>query len=69
NIEQAELYLRKAYAKNNDPEIASHLIEVLSKKGNREEALAIFKEMIKQYPDDDQLKRVKQKIIDYNRKS
>ena len=68
-LEQAELQLKKAYSQNNDPEIASHLIEVLSQKGNKEEALAIFKEMIEQYPDDDQLKRVKQKVIDYNRNS
>ncbi|RTZ64594.1 MAG: hypothetical protein DSZ29_05405 [Aquificaceae bacterium] len=68
-LEQAELQLRKAYAENNEPEIASHLIEVLSKKGNKEAALAIFKEMIEQYPDDDQLKRVKQRIFDYNQKS
>jgi len=68
-LEQAELQLRKAYAENNEPEIASHLIEVLSKKGNKEAALAIFKEMIEQYPDDDQLKRVKQRLFDYNQKS
>ena len=69
NIEKAELYLRKAYDENKDPEIASHLIEVLSKKGNKDEALSIFKEMIEQYPNDEQLKRVKQKIIRYNRSS
>jgi tetratricopeptide (TPR) repeat protein len=68
-IEKAEQQLRKAYSTNNDPEIASHLIEVLSKKGKKEEALAIFQKMIKQYPNDDQLKRVKKKIIDYNRNS
>ena len=68
-INKAEAQLKKAYKANNDPEIASHLIEVLSKKGNKEEALAIFKEMIEQFPNDDQLKRVKKKIIDYNRSS
>jgi pentatricopeptide repeat protein len=68
-LNKAEQQLRKAYNTNNDPEIASHLIEVLSKKGNKEEALAIFKEMIEQFPNDDQLKRVKKKIIDYNRSS
>ena len=68
-LDKAELQLRKAYKENNNPEIASHLIEVLSKKGNKEEALAIFKEMIEQFPNDDQLKRVKQKVIDYNQNS
>ena len=68
-INKAETQLKKAYKANNNPEIASHLIEVLSKKGNKEEALAIFKEMIEQFPNDDQLKRVKKKIIDYNQNS
>jgi tetratricopeptide (TPR) repeat protein len=68
-MDQAELQLRKAYKTNGDPEIASHLIEVLSKKGKKNEALAIFREMIQQFPNDDQLKRVKKKIIDYNRNS
>ncbi|MCK5813744.1 MAG: tetratricopeptide repeat protein [Cocleimonas sp.] len=65
-LDKAESQLRKAYKGNNDPEIASHLIEVLSKKGNKEEALAIFKEMIEQFPNDDQLKRVKRNIIDHS---
>lgn len=69
NAQQAEIYLQQAYEKSSDPEIASHLIEVLTKLGKKEEALAIFKDMIEQYPNDDQLKRVKKKIIDYNRKS
>jgi tetratricopeptide (TPR) repeat protein len=68
-IDKAEKQLKKAYEANNDPEIASHLIEVLSKKGNKEEAMVIFKEMIEQFPNDDQLKRVKKKIIGYNRNS
>jgi tetratricopeptide (TPR) repeat protein len=68
-LDKAELQLRKAYKANNDPEIASHLIEVLSEKGNKEEALAIFKKMIEEFPNDDQLKRVKQKVIDYNQNS
>ncbi|HFC92595.1 MAG TPA: tetratricopeptide repeat protein [Leucothrix mucor] len=68
-MDKAETHLKEAYKANNDPEIASHLIEVLSKKGNKEEALAIFKEMIEQFPNDDQLKRVKKNIIDYNRNS
>ena len=68
-MDKAETQLKKAYAENNDPEIASHLIEVLAKKGNKEGALAIFQEMIEQFPNDDQLKRVKKNIIDYNRNS
>ncbi len=68
-LDKAEQQLRKAYQANNNPEIASHLIEVLSKKGNKEEALVIFEEMIEQFPNDDQLKRVKQKVIDYNQNS
>ncbi|MCK5903347.1 MAG: tetratricopeptide repeat protein [Cocleimonas sp.] len=68
-IDKAEHHLRQAYQKNRVPEIARYLIEVLAEKGNQKEAQAIFNEMIKQYPDDDELKRVKQKIIDYNRAS
>ncbi|MFZ1386380.1 MAG: tetratricopeptide repeat protein [Thiolinea sp.] len=65
----AEEWLVKAYDKMPDPEIAAHLIEVLSVNGKRNEARKLFKEMIAKYPDDKQLADVKQRVADLADKS
>lgn len=65
----AEEWLVKAYDKMPDPEIAAHLIEVLSVNGKRDEARKLFKEMIAKYPDDKQLADVKQRVADLADKS
>lgn len=51
----AEHYLRLAYQKLQDPEVASHLIEVLSKQGHLQEAKKLLEEMLQQYPGNDKL--------------
>lgn len=45
--------LRKAYAIQEDPEIAAHLAEALWKQGDKEEADAILKRALQQHPDND----------------
>ena len=42
----AEKYLRKAWSKMNDPEVASHLAQVLIDLGNRAEASATLKKAL-----------------------
>ncbi len=63
NYDQAEDYLRMAYRGLKDPEVAGHLIEVLTKKGDVKAAKVILHEMIKQHPNDKILKKVKDRII------
>jgi len=46
-IEQAEKYLRQAYDRDADPEIAAHLGEVLWKRGQQEQAEAIWQKALK----------------------
>ncbi|MDD2684729.1 MAG: tetratricopeptide repeat protein [Gallionella sp.] len=43
--------LRKAYASNPDPEIATHLAEVLWAKGDKEEANKLLRDSLKANPD------------------
>jgi tetratricopeptide (TPR) repeat protein len=56
--EQALHYLRKAFDKLQDAEIAAHLGEVLWSLGDRGEARQIWKEALKEYPESDYLKEV-----------
>lgn len=60
----AEKYLREAFDKMPDPEVASHLIEVLSRQGNKAEASKILKEMLAEYPDDKRLVEVKERLVE-----
>ena len=55
DLQDAEHYLRLAYQKLQDPEVASHLVEVLSKQGQQEEATKLLKEMLKKHPENKQL--------------
>ena len=61
DIDKAEKYLRQAYSKLQDTEIASHLIEVLVKKGKNKEAQDLLKDLLKDNPKDKNLLRVKSK--------
>lgn len=61
-LDEAETWLRKAYDSLQEPEIASHLIEVLSLRGNVAEAKTILQQMLEKFPDDPMLVAVKQKI-------
>ncbi len=59
DLKGAERYLRIAYQKLQDPEVASHLVEVLSKQGQQEEANKLLTEMLKKHPENKQLIEIK----------
>lgn len=61
DMQNAEKYLRQAYEKRADIEIAAHLIELLAKKGAREEAKILLQDMLEKNPGDKILLRVKTK--------
>jgi len=56
-------YLQRAYAKQQENEIAAHLAEVLWVLGKRNEARKIFNEAIKDAPEDEYLLEFKQRIL------
>ncbi|MHA4869178.1 tetratricopeptide repeat protein [Duganella sp. PWIR1] len=66
NLNEAESFLRRAYALRNDPEIAVHLGEVLHAKGDLEGAQKMWKEAQAKDPKNDALKstlaRLKQSL-------
>ena len=64
NIQDAMKLLMMAYEQSEDPEIASHLIEVMIVQGQQQEAKALLVRMIQQHPDDERLKSMQKKIID-----
>ena len=51
-------YLRRAYDLLKDPEIGTHLGEVLWESGNQNDAKAIWNELLRKYPDNDDIKKV-----------
>ena len=63
NLSKSAEFLRRAYAAYPDPEIASHLGEVLWQQGLREEAKAIWQENLKKDPDNAVLKAVIKKFL------
>lgn len=64
DFEQAMSLLSDAYKQSEDPEIASHLIQVMIVQGQKQEAKALLVRMIQQYPNDERLKSMQKKIID-----
>ena len=60
DLAEAEKYLRKAFRLIKDPEVASHLISVLAENDKQDEALSIYKEMTKKYPNNKVLHEAKQ---------
>ena len=60
--DEALTYLRRAFEKLKDAEIAAHLGEVLWVAGEREEAKEIWNSALQQAPNDDLLKNVMQKF-------
>ncbi len=62
NLKDAEHYLRLAYQKLQDPEVASHLVEVLTKRGQKDEASRVLKEMLAKHPENKLLKKIQEKI-------
>lgn len=60
---QALDYLERAYAKQQEAEIAAHLSEVLWALGRKEEARKLFSKAIKNAPDDEYLLDFQQRIL------
>jgi tetratricopeptide (TPR) repeat protein len=50
-LAEAEGYLRRAYARDPDGEIAAHLAEVLAAQGRRDEALQLIQDALARDPD------------------
>lgn len=63
DAEAALKYLRVAYQKQPESEIAAHLAEVLWGLGGREEAKSIFEQAIEKSPDDEYLLKFKHKFL------
>jgi tetratricopeptide (TPR) repeat protein len=64
NLEEAAIYLQRAYRLMDDPEIGAHLGEVLWEKGQRDEARKIWRAALKRDPDHQQLRRIREKYRD-----
>ncbi|MDO9105040.1 MAG: tetratricopeptide repeat protein [Methylovulum sp.] len=64
NLPKALDYLQRAYAKQHENEIAAHLAEVLWMMGRKDEAKKLFKDALKDAPDDEFLLDFKQRILD-----
>ena len=62
DYEESLDYLRRAYKLNTDPEIASHLSEVLWNLDQREEARDIWQRAIEQAPDNEYLLDLKERF-------
>ena len=60
--DEAETFLRRAYDKMYDPEIASNLAALLWAQGNRDEAWEILEDALTKDPDFDRLLRLKERI-------
>ncbi|MBJ6608967.1 MAG: tetratricopeptide repeat protein [Candidatus Thiothrix moscowensis] len=61
--DEAESWLRKAFNQLPDPEVASHLVEVLSVAGKSAEAKTLLQDMLGKFPDDPLLLKVKEKLV------
>lgn len=62
-LQQALDYLERAYAKQQESEIAAHLAEVLWALGRKDEAKKIFTKAIKKAPEDEYLLDFKKRIL------
>ncbi|HSD59620.1 MAG TPA: tetratricopeptide repeat protein [Burkholderiales bacterium] len=63
NFNQSLEYLHRAYRMRADPEIAAHLGEVLWAKGERDEAKRVWQAALKEYPDNETLRRAVKRFI------
>ena len=61
--EKALSYLQQAYERQQENEIASHLIEVLSSLGRQGEAKELFDKAINAAPDDEYLLNIKRRLF------
>ncbi len=62
-IDKSTEYLRKAFALNTDPEIAAHLGEVLWIQGNKDEAIKIWQNTLKDHPESTVLRELLKKFV------
>ncbi|HEX6549493.1 MAG TPA: tetratricopeptide repeat protein, partial [Gammaproteobacteria bacterium] len=58
----AVTYLRQAYQRQNDPQIAAHLVEVLLAAGDKQEAHDLWAAALKQHPDSTDLKNLRSRV-------
>ena len=63
HAEKALRYLQQAYEKQQENEIAAHLIEVLSSLGKQAEAKELFDKAINAAPDDEYLLNIKRRLF------
>jgi len=63
HAEKALSYLQQAYDKQQENEIAAHLIEVLSSLGRQGEAKELFDKAINATPDDEYLLNIKRRLF------
>lgn len=62
-LDAAYDYLQQAYEKQAEPEIAGHLVEVLSRLGRIQEAKALLQKVLAVQPDDEYLLELKKKLF------
>jgi Flp pilus assembly protein TadD len=60
-LEEAEDYLRRAYSRLQDAEVAGHLAVVLWERDRRDEAREILRRALERDPDDEDLRRLQQR--------
>jgi Flp pilus assembly protein TadD len=63
HYEEAIEYLRKAQTKQDDPEVAAHLGEVLWISGDKQAAQVIWEQARARFPEDEQLREVMQRFL------
>ena len=63
NTEKALVYLQKAYEKQQENEIAAHLAEVLWALGRKDEAKKLFRNAIKESPNDEYLRSFQRRVM------
>jgi tetratricopeptide (TPR) repeat protein len=62
-MDKSAEFLRKAFALNTDPEIAAHLGEVLWVQGNKDEAIKVWQDTLKEHPDSTVLRALIKKFV------
>jgi len=62
NLDISLQYIKKAYATNNDPEIAAHLGEILWTQGKKEDAKVIWEKSLNLYPSNEVLKETTDRL-------
>ncbi|MDD5266746.1 MAG: tetratricopeptide repeat protein [Methylococcales bacterium] len=63
NTEKARVYLQQAYEKQQENEIAAHLAEVLWALGRKDEAKKLFRNAIKDSPNDEYLRDFQRRVM------